>query len=264
MTKKSEYLKFAIKIALEAGDRILMKNYRKMQELEWTAKHHFRTEVDKMSDELIRRRIKENFSNHNIYSEEDERINQNSKFSWVVDPLDGTIPYRYGLTDHFSVCISLIKGKTPIVGVIYAPKRKELYYAEQEKGAFCNNQPISVSIEENINKIIMGLDGGKETESFKRSTLAKYIKKIYSPDGITCFTSSGCASVPLCLVASGKLQAYLALSLEPWDMAAAVIINREAGAKVTGINGKEWNINEKSILSANPKLHKCLLNLIKI
>jgi len=260
--EKSNYLKFAIETALEAGDKILMRNYGKMQELDWNAKQHFRIEVDRMSDELIRRRIKENFPKHNIYSEENEGVNQSSEFSWVVDPLDGTIPYRYGITDHFSVCISLLKGKTPIVGVIYAPKRGELYHAEQRKGAFCNDQLILVSLEEKVNRVIMGLDGGKETEKFRRANLTKYIEKVYSPEGITCFTASGCASVPLCLAASGKLHAYIALSLEPWDMAAAVIINREASGKVTNLNGEEWNINDESIVTANPRLHRKLLDLL--
>lgn len=261
--KKSNYLQFAIETALESGNEILMKNYGKMQELEWNAKQHFRTEVDRMSDELIRRKIKENFPEHNIYSEENEGVNQSSEFSWVVDPLDGTIPYRYRITDHFSVCISLIKGKTPIVGVIYAPKRGELYHAEQRKGAFCNDKLISVSLEENIHRAVIGLDGGKETETFRRENLASFIKRIYSPDGITCFTSSGCASVPLCLTASGKLHAYMAPSLEPWDMAAAVIINREAGGKVTNLNNEEWDIKDESIVTANSKLHGKLLDLLK-
>src|SRR3989344_709835 len=124
--EKSNYLQFAIETALEAGNEIIMENYGKMQELEWSAKQNFRTEVDTMSDELIRKRIKEKFPNYNIYSEENKDINLGSEYSFVIDPLDGTIPYRYGLTDHFSVCISLIKRKIPIVGVIYAPKRGEL------------------------------------------------------------------------------------------------------------------------------------------
>lgn len=256
------YKDFAISTAKEAG-LILMSNYGKMQELEWNAKQHFRTEVDRMNDELIRKRIKEDFPGHNIYSEENKGINRNSEFSWVFDPLDGTIPYRYGTTDHFSVCIALAFRKTPILGVIYAPKREELYYAEQGKGAFCNNKKISVSLEENINNVIMGLDGGKETRFFKRANIASYIERLYSPDGITCFLASGCASVPLALTASGKLHAYIALSLEPWDMAAAVVLNREAGAKVTDINGKEWELGDASILVANPILHEKLLGLLK-
>ncbi|MBR9706539.1 inositol monophosphatase [Candidatus Pacearchaeota archaeon] len=263
----NEFLGFAKLTAAYAGDKILMKNYGKMQELEWTAKQHFRTEVDTQSNEYILKRIKETFPEHNIYSEEDDDVNNDSEYDWLIDPLDGTIPYRQGITDHFSVCIALAKNKKPIMGVTYAPKRGELYYAQEGKGAFCqtfnDNKKITVSLEDNINHTLMGLDGGKETKDFKRADITKYIDKVYSPNGITCFLASGCASVPLALTAAGKLHAYMALSLEPWDMAAGTIITREAGAKVTNIKGKEWDITDPSILAANPVLHEKLLEIFK-
>ena len=256
---ENNYLNFAIRTAKEAGN-YLMSQYGKMQTLEWKLKTNFKTQVDDHNDELIRRRIKETFPDHNIYSEEQDALNRNSKFSWVVDPLDGTIPYRYGITDHFSVCIALARGKTPVLGVIYAPKRKELYTAEKDQGAFCNGKKIHVLDEDDVNHALVGLDGGKETSSFKRASLAAYEAKLLSPDGVTCTFSSGCASVPLALTASGKLHAYMALSLEPWDMAAGVIINREAGANVTDIYGKKWTLDDPSIITANPNLHKKLLS----
>ncbi len=259
----SKELDFAIATAKEAGD-YLMSQYGKMHELEWKLKTNFKTEVDDYNDVLIRRRIQENFPHHNIYSEEqDALLNEGSSLSWVIDPLDGTIPYRYGITDHFSVCIALVSGKTPLLGVTYAPKRNELYFAERGKGAFCNGEKIQVLDEDNINKILIGLDGGKETETFKRAALAKYEERLYSSDGVTCTLSSGCASVPLALVASGKLHAYMALSLEPWDMAAGVIINREAGAKVTNIKNEEWTLDDPSIITANPSLHRNLYNFVR-
>jgi len=263
MIKKSDCLKFAVETAIDAGDNILMKNYGKIQELEWTAKHNFRTEVDKGSDRLIRGRIKKNFPDHNIYSEEDKNLEKNSEFSWIADPLDGTIPYTFGTTDHFGVCIALAKNNGPILGVIYAPKRKELYYAEKGLAAFCNDKQIKVSEQKDLNKTLMGFDPGKETENFKRASFSKYFEKIYSKDGILCQVCSGCASVQMALTASGKLNAYAALSLEPWDMAAGYIINKEAGAKITDINGEKWDITKPSILASNPELHGKLLGLLK-
>ena len=245
---------FAILVAEEAGE-LLMENYGKIKRLEWNSLMHFRTKVDNQSDRLIRKRISEYYPEHNVYSEENEGLDKNSEYSWVFDPLDGTIPYTFGITDHFSISIALVKRKTPILGVINAPKRKELYVAEQGKGAFCNGSPIKVSLEENISHVLMGLDSGKETKRFKRSSIVPYLKKALSCNGIACPLYSGCASVPLCLAASGKLHAYMALSLEPWDMAAAVVINREAGGKVTTVNGKEWELGDESILTANSKLH---------
>ena len=136
-------------------------------------------------------------------------------------------------------------------------------HAEQGRGAFCNGKKIQVLDEDNINKILIGLDGGKETETFKRASLARYEERLYSSNGVTCTLSSGCASVPLALVASGKMHAYLALSLEPWDMAAGVIINREAGTKVTNVRNKEWTLDDPSILVANPLLHSNIYDFIK-
>ena len=257
----SQHLDFAIKTAKEAGD-YLMSQYGKMQKLEWKLRTNFKTEVDDYNDRLIRMRIKESFPDHNIYSEEQDALNRGSEYSWVVDPLDGTIPYRYGTTDHFSVCIALAKRKTPIIGVIFAPKRGELYTAEQGQGAFCNGERIYVSLEDDINHVLMSLDLGKETSSFKRASLAKYEERLISPEGVTYTLFSACASVPLALTAKGNLHAYMSLNLEPWDMAAAVVIDREAGVKVTNIKGEEWTLDDPSILAANPILHKKLLKLL--
>ena len=175
---------FAISVAREAGE-LLMKNHGKIKGLEWNSLVHFRTEVDNQSDRLIRKRIEEHYPEQNVYSEEHGGLDKNSEYSWVFDPLDGTIPYAFGVSEHFSVAIALVKGKTPMLGVINAPKRKELYIAEQGKGAFCNGSSIKVSSEEEVNHVLMGLDSGKETEHFRRDSIAPYIKRVLSPNGIT-------------------------------------------------------------------------------
>lgn len=248
----------AVSIAKEAGE-LLLRHYGKMQKLEYKLKTNFKTEVDDLSDALIRKRIKENFPEHNIYSEEEKAIDNKSEYSWVIDPLDGTLPYTLGISDHFAVSIALAKDKKPILGVIYAPLRDELYIAEEGLGTICNYQEIKVAPNDNINKTLLGMDLGKT----ERTNILGIYKKLISDDGITYPVSYACASVALSLVASGKLNAYLSLKLEPWDMAAAVVINREAGAKVTNIEGKEWELGDESILVANPSLHKNLMEYLK-
>ncbi len=259
-----KYRDFAIKVAKEAGDNVLMKHYNEYHEQDWDARQHFKTKVDQESDELIRTRIKETYPKHNIYSEENKNLEKGSEFSWVVDPLDGTIGYTRKMNDYFSVNIAFAIGKEPVVGVTYAPKRKELYHAVKGEGAYCNDEIISPSLEENINHVMIGFDSDKETKKFKRAVLAQYIEKLLAPDGVACTFSSGCASVPLAMTADGHYDGYAALSLQPWDMAAGVVINREAGNIVTNINGKEWNLDEESILAANPKLHGKLLDFLDI
>ncbi len=138
--------------------------------------------------------------------------------------------------------------------MINAPLRKELYSAEIGKGAFLNGEPIHVSNTVEISKVLMGIDSGK----FNRDAHLPFFKRAMAKDGITCPFCTGCASVCLALVASGGLDAYLATSLNPEDMAAAVVIIREAGGKVTELKGKEWQLGDASILAANPNLHKNL------
>lgn len=264
-----EYRDFAIKLAKEAGDRVLMKYYYDFQEQDWNARQHFKTKVDEESDKLIRKRINEKYPEHNIYSEEDVNKESGSKFSWVIDPLDGTIGYTRKMTDHFSVNIAFAIGKEPVVGVTYAPKRKELYQAVKGGGVYSSEfissySIISPSLEENINHAMIGFDSGKETKKFKRAVLAQYIEKLLAPNGMACTFCTGCASVPLAVTANGNYDGYVALSLQPWDMAAGVVINREAGNKVTNINAKEWDLDDESILVANTKLHKKLLDLLNI
>lgn len=257
MKDKNDFLDFALKIAKIAGKNI-MKYHGSMIEREYTDRTHFKTLVDNKNDELARLAIRKRFPSHNILSEENKPYKGDSDLTWVIDGIDGTINFSTGFTDHFSFAIGLCQGKTPIIGVINTPKRNKLYIAETGKGAFCNDKKIQVLDNTKINKVLMGCDSGKH----KRTAHLPYLKKLLGPNGITCSLSTGCASVPLCLVASGVIHAYLATSLAPEDMTAAVCIIREAGGKVTNLKGKEWQLGDASILAANPKLHRKLSDFL--
>ncbi len=246
----NKYLDFAVELAEKAGKNI-MDYHGPALEREYTDRTHFKTLVDNKNDELARLAIHEQFPSHNILSEESSPYKGESDFTWVVDGIDGTIGFSTGYTDHFSFSVGLCQKQTPVVGVVNVPKRGELYAAETGKSAFCNGKKIQVSGLTDINKVLMGCDYGK----FNRIAHLPYIEKLLGPNGITCPFMTGCASVPLCLVASGVIHAYMATSLNPEDMAAAVVIIREAGGKVTNLKSEEWQLGDASILAANPVLH---------
>jgi myo-inositol-1(or 4)-monophosphatase len=254
------FLDFAIGLAQEAGQVIM--DFREKQHLEriYTSRTHFRTVVDEAVDKLLFDRIGQCFPDHGIYSEEAGGSLFSRPLTWVNDPVDGTINLWGGITDQFGVCISLCKDRTPIVGVINAPLRKELFSAEIGKGTFLNGSPINVADTVEISKVLMGIDSGK----FNRDAHLPFFKRVMAKDGITCPFCTACASVCLALVASSGLDAYLATSLNPEDMAAAVCIIREAGGKVTNLKGKEWQLGESSILAANPVLHRKLCDFFGI
>lgn len=252
-----EFLHFAKRIAQEAGSLIMVYHERRREPI-WTSPTHFKTAADDASDALMRKAIVEAYPDHNILSEEGLSRERQSRYTWVLDGIDGTIGFRTGITDHFSVCVAFCEEWTPVVGVVYAPKRGECYVAAKGNGAFLNDQAIRVSDLVNINQVLMGIDSGKHN----RAANIPYLKKSMQPGGITCYLCTGCASVPLCLVGSGVYHAYLATSLEPEDMAAAVCIIREAGGKVTNLALEDWKLGgqDASILAANPVLHENLVD----
>ena len=264
MREWSRLTEFAVQTALGAG-RVLRGRHGEALGLEWKLVNNFKTEVDDVSDRFIRAAIEREFPDHGILSEEDDPKAARSEYTWVVDPLDGTIPYTRGISDHFSVCIALCRGRTPVVGVIHCPLRDggsgETYIAEERMGACANGKWISVSLDTDIHHAIVGLDPGKAPG--RRRLPLDIESKLVGDDGVLCVSQHICASVSLALVASGKMNAYAATRLEPWDMAAAVVICRGAGAKVTDLAGKEWELGDESILVANPILHQKILTMLE-
>lgn len=260
-----DYASFAVSIAEKAGV-ILMKRHGALQALEWKLINNLKTAVDDESDAFIREAIERAFPEHGILSEETRDKVTASPYVWVEDPLGGTIPFsrfigRCGINDHFSVSIGLCLDGEPIVGAINQPLRRELFVAQAGRGAFCNDRPIRVSDDDDIHHAIVGLDPGKAPG---RARLALEVEaKLVTDDGVLCVTQHGCATVSLCCVADGRMNAYAATRLEPWDMAAAVIICREAGARVTTLEGKEWTLGDESILVANSALHAKLLAMLR-
>jgi len=252
-----ELLAFATDVASQAGDLILDFRKRRLEK-EWTSARHFKTAADDASDALMRHLIGERFSGHNILSEEGSPHMQGSPFTWVLDGVDGTIGFATGINNHFSVCVGLCENGVPVVGAVNAVGRGELYAAAKGVGAFLNGKPIRVSDCTEVNQVLMGIDSGKEN----KDSNIPYLVRLKASDGVSCAMMSGCASVPMVLVASGAMQAYLATSLAPEDMAAAVPIIREAGGKVTNLAGDEWILGDSSILAANLVLHGKLFEMV--
>lgn len=257
-TKKdlAEIVDFMISLAKKAGE-IQMKNYGRPYDAGWE-KQHLRTEIDKRVGMMVREEISGNYPNFTIISEElpDET---GSNMIFVVDEIDGTNPYFRRFSDHFAFSIGLCEGITPVAGVVYAPKRDELYVGS-EKGAFCNGEPIQPSQNRDINKVWMVICSGKDN----RASHLPYLERALADDGTSGLVDFGCASVALCLVACGRLDAFLGTSLGPEDMAGAVPVLLAAGDKVTNMKGEEWQLGDKSIFTANPELYEKLFDFLQI
>lgn len=250
------FKKVAIQSAKEAG-RIIERNFRKINQISFKKDSSLLTEIDLRAERAILRLIKKNFPSHDILSEEiGGKIGE--KYTWVIDPLDGTTNYTRDIP-FFSTSIVLLYQRNPILGIVFNPINKEFYFAEKGKGAFLNGKRIKVGQQKILSKAVILFNKYRAKEDFIK------FHRIVGLVGGKCatFRVLGSVILSLCYLASGKVDAFFTVGHSPWDLVAGVLIIKEAGGKVTNLKGKDWQIGEKDIIAANTKLHNQLLKLIK-
>ena len=255
-------------IALKAGWNIT-NSYRSFQarDPKWTSPRHYKTAVDDMNDQLASGAIETYFPDHNIWGEESGLKDKGSDYTWIIDGVDGTFCLIWDFADHTAFCIALYYKGMPLVGVVNAARRGEFYYAEAGGDAFLNGERITCSNVTELEKVSMAVNSGKHHTDRLPPIRQKLDRVNVYPD-----LGTNCASVPICMTASGVIPAYLATSLEPEDMAAGAVINMAAGNVVTNLKGEPWTPlvreggklipTDEGILIANPTLHRKLLEVI--
>lgn len=254
----SKELAVAIRAAKAAG-KIIMKKYGK------TAIHYKEyldsvTEADKKAEQKIISIIKKEFPTHSIIAEESGKHMQQSEYTWVIDPLDGTGNFTMMLP-FFNTSIALIKGNTLILGVVYSPIQKELFHATKKRGAFLNGKRIRVSGQDNLLKARSAFcHGGRTPELIERAT-SRYVRL----KGKRCkIRQLGSAALELAYVGAGRLDAFWMTDINLWDVAAGVLLVQEAGGVVTDFAGKPYaQGTPKDILASNGAIHKKLRSLLQ-
>ncbi len=212
------------------------------------------TDADKTAEKLIVQAITTAYPQHAILAEEGGKIgNQDAEYTWVIDPLDGTTNFAHRLP-YFSVSIALLEGNTPIIGVIYNPISDEMFAAELGRGAWLNDNIIKVSETTTLQKSLL-CTGFPYDMTLANNNLANYSKLVPKTQGVL---RLGSAALDLCYVACGRLDGFWELHLNPWDIAAGVLILQEAGGKVTGITKPEFSVYDKEILGTNGLIHETL------
>ena len=193
------------------------------------------TEADYTSDSIITKIIKERFPTHNIISEESGFTNNNSEFTWVIDPLDGTSNFASGIP-WFGVLISLFKNNVPVMGGAYWPIPDILYFAERGKGAFRNGMPLTmVKNKELSNSLIAFSVDYTDDDVFlnKGIEIYKYIIK-----GSRSMRSTN-SLVDFIYVAEGKFGGCINLNTKVWDISALGLIISESGGIMIDVNGDD-------------------------
>ena len=250
-----EFKKIILLAAKKAGE-ILEKNFKKSIGISFKKDLSLVSKIDLETEKVIIELIKKRFPSHDILSEEKGgRIGE--KYTWIVDPLDGTTNYLSKFP-FFSTSIALLYEKEPILSVNFNPVTKELYFAEKGKGAFLNERKIKVSKTQTLKKAILLFGKGRKKEEFLKffQALKRTSRKCRT------FRCWGAANLSLCYLASGRIDGFIFAGDNPWDSVAGVLLVKEAGGKVTDFQGRDWQIETKDVVATNKKIHNSLLKII--
>jgi myo-inositol-1(or 4)-monophosphatase len=242
----------AIKAAKEAGE-ILMKYYKNVEinyKGDGFGAANIVTKADIESEKKIVEIIKEKFPNHNIFSEEVIQENNGSEYTWYIDPLDGTSNFTRNIP-LFGISIGIIKNNKSILGVLYFPVLDLLLKAEENKWAFANDKKIMVS-DRKLKKSLYYAGGYYKGELQLKKTIADHVGLVKVIDA---------SSYEFAQIAMGDAELYV-LANVPHDVAAGVIIVKEAGGMVTDYNGLEWNLKSEWIIASNKIIHKEVISLM--
>tara|TARA_Y100000816_G_C26017218_1_gene532056 strand:- start:62 stop:802 length:741 start_codon:yes stop_codon:yes gene_type:complete len=206
--------------ATEKASKVLIRDFGEIEKLQVSKKgpSDFVTNSDLKAEKIIIDELKRARPNYSIISEENGiEKNKDENNTWIIDPIDGTINFLHGLP-HFAISIALKSNNEIVSGLIFDPIKNEMFFAEKENGAFFNNQRIKVSKKNDIKNCLF-VTGGKIRQELDLP-----------------YRKSGCAALDMAYVAAGRYDGYFQHDLNIWDIAAGIILVKEAGGLLNEID----------------------------
>ena len=243
----SPELELAIHAAREAG-ALLRDNFESNLEVNELAAHDIKLALDVESQKLIESLILATFPNHAIYGEEGIAGDQDSDTQWIVDPIDGTVNYFYGIP-HFCVSIAMRQGGELKIGAIYDPMMDEMFAVDFEGPATRNGKPIRPSNRATMGEAVVTIGFSKSKEAIDAG-LGRYREVAHR---VRKTRMMGSAALALAYIACGRLDAYIEEMISIWDIAAGQIMVERGGGLVTLV-ASELNADKSGIISSNGKL----------
>lgn len=250
------YLEHAKNAALEAGKLIEAKERTGYKIIRKHIKELV-TEIDMVVQSQLVNYLQANTNCYTVFSEEVRISEIENKDCWVIDPLDGTHNFVAGLP-FYGVSIAYVEQGEIVLGVIYFPKSKDLYYARKGGGVFRNNKRIRVSSNNDIEKSIVAYDNQFYLTKDVLSNFQKIQEKVFT------IRILGVASRDACFVAEGTLDARVWNSTKLYDIAAGALIVKEAGGQATDFSGSELRLQAiKDVIISSGGIHAELVNILR-
>lgn len=215
------------------------------------------TKVDKLAEAKIREIILGAYPDHVVLGEEEGQPGGDAECRWIVDPLDGTLNYAHGFP-FYCVSVALERRGVVEVGVVMDSVRGELFTATRGGGAYLNGAPIAPSRETLLKRAMLATGFAYDPDALSENI--EIFARVHPQ--VRSVRRPGAAALDLCYVAAGRLDGFWELKLNPWDVAAAMLIIREAGGTVTDGAGAPYRLGERIIVASNGHLHARLVELL--
>ncbi|MBD1136928.1 inositol monophosphatase [Pelagibacterales bacterium SAG-MED49] len=231
--------------AVEKASKSIIRDFGEVEKLQVSKKgpYDFVTKTDKHVEKILIEELSNTKKNYSFITEETGTIkNKDQENIWIIDPIDGTTNFLHGIP-HFAICIAHQSKGEILSGLIYDPIKDEMFFAEKDRGAYLNNQRLRVSKKSSLDDCLFS----SNREGVKFSDL-----------NMRC---SGCAALDLAYVASGRLDGFFQNKINLWDIAAGIILVKEAGGIVNDID--KFDINKINITASSDAINSKLLKNIQ-
>jgi myo-inositol-1(or 4)-monophosphatase len=249
------YLETSVEIAREAG-ALLSKYFERRVTFELKGEHDLVTEADRASEQLVIERLSAHFPSHSIVAEEGGGHTGSSEYCWYVDPLDGTTNFAHGFP-MYNITMALEQSGELIAGVIFDPEHNEMFTAERGSGAYLNNRRIRVSKVNRLENTLVAT-GFPSKKRHENVNIHFYYQLAMVTHGVR---RAGSAALDLAYVASGRLDGFWEFGLNPWDMAAGILLINEAGGKCSDMQDGPVNLRGPHLLADNGLVHQQIVDL---
>lgn len=258
MKNLSQFTLFSLDLAKKSGE-ILMDYYAKKDvDFERKGYNDVATAADKESEKAIIEEIDKRFPEHSILAEESGATQKGAKYRWIIDPLDGTSNFKHKVP-IFCVSIALEIDEEIHCGIVYNPAINELFVAEAGKGAYFNDSRISVS-DADQSEFSLFATGFIPYPGVLEKNLKVFEHFMKTGHLVRRF---GSAAIDLAYTACGRFDGFWEFNLNPWDIAAGMLLVEEAGGRVTDALGGKMTFESDSIVASNGKMHEKMLKLIQ-
>jgi len=260
MRLNSPQINLIIKACMKAS-KSLIRDFGEIENLQVSTKGpgDFVTSADKRTEKILIDELQKAHPEYGIVTEETGIINKsNTEKRWVIDPIDGTMNFLNGIP-QFAISIGYEEKGEIICGVIFNPIINEMFIAEKGNGAYLNNSRIRVSNKNKIKDALLVTGGPKGNSKIKNKIFSEYINVSNNVSNVRKF---GSAALDIAYVACGRFDGYWQRELNYWDIAAGIIILKEAGGFINFFEEDKDNPLKKNIIASNSNIHNELLDLI--